>query len=159
MKKKDIILVVAVLLFLVGSFFLTSNKEDNDNTNYSSILEQRALESGKINTMDYNYFDALVNASKENTIVYLGSATCGWCTKFKPILESVVTENNLKVVYIDLSTVTKTEYNIIASIAGSSFTGTPTTLILNGDKVVDALGGFNEKENVISFFKENGFIS
>lgn len=158
MKKKDIILIVIVGLFLIGSFFLNGNKKEED-TSYSSILERNVLESGKINTMDYNYFNALVNASTENTIVYLGSATCSWCTKFKPILESVVSENGLKVVYIDLSTVTKNEYNKISSICGEHFTGTPTTLIMNGKNIVDSLGGYNEKDAVVTFLTNNGFIS
>lgn len=160
MKKKDYILVLVVVLVLVGSFFLTGKKDNKDDTaKWNETISKTELATGKLNTMDYDYFEALVNVSKENTIVYIGSATCSWCSKFKPILEEIISENNLIVVYIDLSTVSSEEYNNIVKIVGKdNFSGTPTTLIMNGSEVIDALQGYSEKEETVEFFKTNGFI-
>ena len=160
MKKQDYILVGIVALFLIGSFFLTGKKDDKkDTARWTETYSKTELAKGKLNTMDYDYFEALTNVSKENTIVYLGSAKCGWCSKFKPILEEIIRENNLEVVYIDLSTVSNEEYNKITKTVGrDNFSGTPTTLIMNGNKVIDALKGYSEKEETVEFFKTNGFI-
>ena len=160
MKKKDYILIGVVALFLVGSFFLTGKKDnEKDMARWTETYTKTELAKGKLNTMDYYYFEALTNVSKENTIVYLGSATCSWCNKFKPILEEIISENNLEVVYIDLSTVSNEEYKKITNTVGkNNFSGTPTTLIMNGNKVIDALQGYNEKEETVEFFKTNGFI-
>ena len=119
MKKQDYILVGIVALFLIGSFFLTGKKDDKkDTARWTETYSKTELAKGKLNTMDYDYFEALTNVSKENTIVYLGSATCSWCSKFKPILEEIISENNLEVVYIDLSTVSNEEYNKITKTVG-----------------------------------------
>lgn len=160
MKKQDYILVGIVALFLIGSFFLTGKKDDKkDTARWTETYSKTELAKGKLNTMDYDYFEALTNVSKENTIVYLGSAKCSWCSKFKPILEKIISENNLEVVYIDLSTVSNEEYNKITKTVGKdNFSGTPTTLIMNGNKVIDALKGYSEKEETVEFFKTNGFI-
>lgn len=160
MKKQDYILVGIVALFLIGSFFLTGKKDDKKDTKrWTETYSKTELAKGKLNTMDYDYFEALTNVSKENTIVYLGSAKCSWCSKFKPILEEIIRENNLEVVYIDLSTVSNEEYNKITKTVGrDNFSGTPTTLIMNGNKVIDALKGYSEKEETVEFFKTNGFI-
>lgn len=157
MKTKDYVLIGVVALFLVLSFFLTNNNKKEVGGTFAELLARTEIKEG-INTLEYNYFEALTKAGKENTIVYLGSSSCGWCTKFKPILEEVVNENKLKVIYIDLGKVSQTEYNNIQSAVGNNFSGTPTTLIMNGNKVIDALGGYTEKENVEAFFKTNGFI-
>jgi len=157
MKKKDYILIIGVVLVFVIAFFATGNKDERGNS-FSQTLENTKLTAG-INDLDYNYFEALVNASDEATVVYLGSATCSWCTKYTPNIESVAKENNINVIYIDLAKVNQTEYNNIVSATSGYFTGgTPTTLILKDGKVVDSLGGYNEIENIESFFKENGII-
>lgn len=156
MKKKDYILIGVAVLFIVASFFLTGNKKEEPR-DYNSILSNVEIKNA-VNSISYDYFDALTQTSKENKIIYLGSASCSWCSKFKPILEDITNEYNLAVYYIDLATVSQSEYNKITEAVGDNFSGTPTTLIMKGSTVVDALGGYTEKENVVNFFKKNGFI-
>ena len=111
MKKKDYILIGVAVLFIVASFFLTGNKKEEPR-DYNSILSNVEIKNA-VNSISYDYFDALTQTSKENKIIYLGSASCSWCSKFKPILEDITNEYNLAVYYIDLATVSQSEYNKI----------------------------------------------
>lgn len=157
MKKKDYILIIVVSLILIGSFFLPGKKENEDDlARWQHTYENTNLASGKINTIDYDYFEASTHVSKENIIIYVGSENCSWCQKFKPIFQEVVSEYNLKVLYIDVSTTSDAEYKKVMSMTGA--TGTPTTVIMNGSKVIDSLNGYNEKDAIINFFKTNGYI-
>jgi hypothetical protein len=71
-----------------------------------------------------------------------------------PIVEEVAKEKKIPVYYIDTDTLTAEEYNLLSttnSYLKRNEWGTPTTLFMLGDRVLDSIGGYVEKESVLSF--------
>ena len=163
MKRKDIILVVvAVLLIVSGLIFGTKKEEvlseEEQRKVWTEMLSSTELVKG-INEMSFDYFDAIHNVGDERTVIYIGSSNCGWCQKFSPILEEVANENDLKIVYINVAKLKKSENQELISASENHYKGgTPTTLIVEKGKVIDSLGGYKEKDETIEFFKNNGII-
>ena len=156
MKKNDIILIGIVVLLIVISFFAFGNKKET--TAPTSLTNAEA----GINSIDYSTYEELLNDTQNNHIVYIGSASCGYCTKFQPIIKEVSEEYNLAVYYIDISTLTsadKSKLSTSNSYLKDNEWGTPTTLILLGSEVVDVLSGYVEKEELVSFFSDNNLIN
>ena len=71
-----------------------------------------------------------------------------------PIVEEVANEKEIPIYYIDTGTLTEDEYNLLSttnSYLKRNSWGTPTTLFMLGDRVLEAIGGYVEKETVLSF--------
>lgn len=158
MKRKDIILVVVAALFILAGSILGTKKtkvltEEEQRLVWSTTLSSANVQTG-INEMSFDYFEALYNIGEEKTVVYIGSETCSWCKRFKPILEEIAKENNLKIVYINVANLSRSEKNELITASENHFTGgTPTTLVMEKGKVLDSLGGYVEKDKAIEFFK------
>ncbi|MDO5569352.1 MAG: thioredoxin family protein [bacterium] len=156
MKKNDIILIGVVVLLIIISFFAFGNKKELTAT---TGLTDAAV---GINTIEYSTYEEILNDSQNNHIVYIGSASCSYCTKFQPIIEEVAEEYNLVVYYIDISTLTssnKSKLSTSNSYLKDNEWGTPTTLILLGNEVVDVLSGYVEEDELVSFFSDNNLIN
>ena len=71
-----------------------------------------------------------------------------------PIVEEVANEKKIPIYYIDTDTLTGDEYNELSttnSYLKRNSWGTPTTLFMLGDRVLDTIGGYVEKDAVLSF--------
>ena len=83
---------------------------------------------------------------------------CGYCEMYEPILEEVAGEYNLPINYINLTNLTEEEYNDLSksnSYLRTNQWGRPTTLFMYGTTVVDSIGGYVEKDNLVSFIETN----
>lgn len=97
--------------------------------------------------------------SKETFILYIGSAECSHCADYKPKLEDVTLEYEVKVYYIDTSKLNENEYKKLTDIV--SFSGTPTTVFINKGEdlgVQTHIDGDVSREKIINSFKNNGYI-
>ena len=71
-----------------------------------------------------------------------------------PIVEGVANEKKIPIYYIDTDTLTSDEFNELSttnSYLKRNEWGTPTTLFMLGDRVLDSIGGYVEKDSVLSF--------
>lgn len=100
--------------------------------------------------------------SDETSFMFVGSATCSWCTKFKPELAAVLKEySSINAYYIDLSKLSTEDLTKLYA-TDSYFTdeewGTPLSFLYKDGKRVAVLNGYVEQASLISFFKENEVI-
>ena len=75
-----------------------------------------------------------------------------------PIVTKVAEEYKVPINYINLTHLTDEEYQAIStsnSYLKRNKWGTPTTLFMYGDKVVDSIGGYVEEETFVEFVKKN----
>ena len=76
---------------------------------------------------------------------------------YMPILEEYAKEKQIAVTYIDTDTLTEDEFNELSTTnkyLKKNNWGTPTTLFMLGDRVIDVIGGYVEKDSIDSFFKD-----
>lgn len=150
-KKTDIALIIGVIAIVVISFFAIQGNAPK--------IEKPVAVTGEGGLVQINYseYEELIN-SEEPFIVVISSATCSHCQNFMPVVEEVSEEHNIPVKYVDLDEFSNEDMSSLST--SNSFLkrnqwGTPTTLILVGDTVVDSLEGETDEETLIDFFDEN----
>ena len=140
-KKKIIIIAVACLVLLVGA-----------------VVADRLLSSSNLKEIKYEKMMEKVN-NKDTFVVLFSQTTCSHCQAFKPKLESVANEFNIKIYYLETDLLDEDEYKQLKK--DFSFSGTPTTLfIINGEEKTAAtrINGDVSRDKIISKLKSNGFI-
>ncbi len=149
MKKNDLILIGAVLLIVVLALFSDKGTKAYEDVEYPLTLNGKA----GLNQITYNEYKEFVS-SEEAFIVIIERAGCSYCIQYMPIVESVANEKNIPIYYIDTDTLTKEEFNELSSTNSylkRNEWGTPTTLFMLGNRVLDTIGGLVEKETFESF--------
>lgn len=155
--QKDIVLGVLVVILLVVAGLLTSNKEEKVDIELPVAL---AGEAG-FNEITYSDYVNKIE-SNEPFLVVIVKDGCGYCEMYEPILEEVAGEYSLPINYINLTNISEDEYNELAS--SNSYLkknqwGTPTTLFMVGDTVVDSIGGYVDKDKFLEFVSENFVVN
>lgn len=152
MKKSDFILIGVVLLILVLCLFTSKGNEILEEVNYPLTL---AGEVG-MHQLTYDEYKDKV-AGGEPFIFVIEREGCGYCTMYMPIIEEVAKDNKFPVYYIDIADMTSSELKDLEKnnkyLKRNSDWGTPTTLFMLGDRVLDALGGYTDKNGVLSFLE------
>lgn len=153
MKKKDIILIVGVVLVLVLAMFTMGGTKAN------KIEGPVALSGEEVGLIKIDY---LAYASKienaENFIVIIERTGCSYCEMYMPIVEAAANELSIPVYYIDTADLSSDEYTELGNSNNylkREKWGTPTTLLLSGNIVVDSIGGYVEQDEFTSFIKKN----
>lgn len=141
--------------------FFTSNEMIPDDAVYS--------EEAYLTFIDYDEYEDLIEESGKQ-IVVIGQTSCSHCIAIKPALNSVAEEYNLKINYLNLTEMTEYESNDLSEslkdleysdpdfVESGSF-GTPLTLIIENDKIVDYISGSRTKSQLVREFKKAGLIS
>lgn len=98
-----------------------------------------------------------IYAKPENSVIYLGSATCSWCSKFTPVMEKLSSDKAFKYTYVDLNEYDRDTYIRIIEIFGidSQKFGTPHTMVVNANKVIDTQPGYAEEAVTKAFLEKN----
>ena len=119
--------------------------------------------------IDYDEYEDLISENKTHVVV-IGQTTCGNCIAIKPALNKVAGEYDLTINYLNLTTMTRDEYNSFNAslkeikyndpdfVEKGSF-GTPLTLIIKNGKVKDYISGARTKSQLVREFKKAGLIS
>ena len=148
-KKSDIVLIGAVLLIIVIGMFSSKGTKALDDVNYPLTL---AGEPG-VKQITYQEYETLVNDGSA-FIVVIERTSCGYCQMYMPILEDVAKEKKIPILYIDTDTLSSEDMNSLSTknqyLKRNSW-GTPTTLLMLGERVLDSIGGYVEKDAVLSF--------
>jgi predicted bacteriocin transport accessory protein len=91
-------------------------------------------------------------------VVVIERTGCSYCTMYMPIVEEVAKENKIPLYYIDIAELTSEEMEKLESgnsyLKKNSQWGTPTTLFMLGDRVLNSIGGYVEKDSVLAFLKD-----
>ena len=100
--------------------------------------------------------------SEEKALVIFGKDGCGNCDSFKPVINEIAGEKEMKVYYVDLTGLTEENaYQVMGSLTylkdKSSFI-TPLTVVLENKEVKDAKEGYVDKETALKFLQDNGMI-
>lgn len=156
-KQKDIILIVLVVVLLIVAAIVTSNKDSKVDIELPVALEGDA----GFNEITYsNYLEKI--DSNEPFLVVIVKDGCGYCEMYEPILKEVADEYNLPINYINLTNLSEEEYNDLAqsnAYLKKNQWGTPTTLFMLGDSVIDSIGGYVDKDKFVDFVKENFVVN
>jgi len=152
-RQKDIVLVLLVIVLLFVAIFVTRSKTPELDIELPVAVEGEA----GFTEISYAEYEAKI-AEEKPFLVSLVQDGCGYCDMFKPVLEEVSNEYKIPIYYINLSNLSSEDNSALSS--SNSYLkknkwGTPTTLFMYGDVVVDSLGGYTEKDAFVSFVKEN----
>lgn len=152
MKKSDFILIGLVLVIIVVAIFSTRGTKAEDEIEYPLTLTGEV----GLNQITYSDYKKMVEDG-DAFVVVIERAGCGYCQMYMPILEEYVKEKQIAVTYIDTDTLTEDEFNELSTTnkyLKKNNWGTPTTLFMLGDRVIDVIGGYVEKDSIDSFFKD-----
>ena len=156
-KQKDIILIALVVVLLIVAAIVTGNKDSKVDIELPVALEGDA----GFNEITYsNYLEKI--DSNEPFLVVIVKDGCGYCEMYEPILKEVADEYNLPINYINLTNLSEEEYNDLAQSNAywkKNQWGTPTTLFMLGDSVIDSIGGYVDKDKFVDFVKENFVVN
>ena len=152
MKKSDFILIGVVILIVVVAMFSTKGTIAQEEVNYPLTLSGEA----GLHQITYNDYEEKVE-NGDAFIVIIERAGCGYCVQYMPIVEEVANEKKIPIYYIDTDTLSQEEYTELSTTNNylkRNDWGTPTTLFMLGDRVLDSIGGYVEKDSVLSFIKD-----
>ena len=155
-KQKDIILILLVVVLLVVACIVTSTKKES-----KVDIELPVAVEGEAGTktISYTEYEELMNSNKPFLMVIIQDG-CGYCEMYEPIVEDVANEYRLPIYYINMTNLNNDEYTALGT-SNSYFKknqgkwGTPTTLFMYGNSVIDSIPGYVDKDEFVKFVKEN----
>jgi len=145
-KKNNIILVIAIILFIILTGFLFINKEDKP-------------KEGNLEEITYNEVQKKVE-NQEDFVIVLSQTTCSHCADYKPILTTVAKKHNITIYYLDYNTYEENTANEIIKFFNFDG-GTPTTFFFKDGKetsVMNRLSGAVSESKVIANLKKLEYI-
>ena len=152
MKKTDFILIGVVLVIILIAIFSTRGTVAEEEIKFPLEL---AGEKG-LNQISYSEYKKMVDEGSA-FIVIIERAGCSYCQQYMPIVEEVSKEKKIAITYIDTDTLTEEEFNELSTTnkyLKKNNWGTPTTLFMLGDRIVDSIGGYVEKDVFLQFIKD-----
>jgi len=152
MKKTDFILIGVVLLIVILAIFSTKGTVVEEKIEFPLKL---AGEVG-LNQITYDEYKKMVD-NGDAFIVIIEREGCTYCQQYMPIVEEVVKEKKISINYIDTDKLTEEEFNELSNTnkyLKKNKWGTPTTLFMLGDRIVDSIGGYVDKDSVLKFLND-----
>ena len=149
-----IIVLSVVVVFLVTACILTGAKrEDKLDIELPVAVEGEA----GTKTISYTEYEELMNSNKPFLMVIIQDG-CGYCEMYEPVVEEVANELGIPVNYLNLTNLSSEESNKLSksnSYLKKNQWGTPTTLFMVGDKVIDSIGQYVDKDDFLDFVEKN----
>ena len=152
MKKTDFILIGLVIVIAVVAVLSTKGTKTEAEIEFPLTL---AGEVG-LNEITYSEYEDMVE-NGDAFVVVIERTGCSYCQMYMPIMEEYAKEKKIAVTYINTDNLTDEEMNKLSTTnkyLKKNQWGTPTTLFMLGDRIVDSIGGYVEKESVEAFFKD-----
>ncbi len=152
MKKTDFILIGLVVIFAIVGVLSTKGTKAEEEIKFPLEL------SGEVglNEITYSEYEKKVN-NGDAFVVVIERTGCSYCQMYMPIMEEYAKENKIAVTYINTDNLTSEEMNKLSTTnkyLKKNQWGTPTTLFMLGDRIVDTIGGYVEKDSIDAFFKD-----
>ena len=155
-KLKNFTIVVLVLIIVFGASYFASELQECDSYSAGNSSDN----SSSLNDIDIDeYLD--LKESSDASIIYIARPTCGYCQQEEPIVKNIVYEYGITVNYLNTDNLDDDgQAKLIKSDDYfSEGYGTPLLLVVKDDEIVDILKGLSDKDTIVNFFKENGFIN
>lgn len=149
MKKTDFILIGVVILVIVIAAISTKGNIQEEEVEYPLVL---VGEPG-LHQMTYNDYEEKVE-SGDPFVVVIERAGCSYCVQYMPIIEDVANGYGIPLYYIDTDTLSSEEMEMLNnknSYLKRNQWGTPTTLFMLGNRVLDTINGYVEEQSVVNF--------
>lgn len=124
--------------------------EENDNTAYQDIFNNISVD-------DY----LSLKSSSDLSIVYIARQSCSYCVQENMILYVLASKYNLKINYLDISNISTEEYTKLQE-SDSYFNGNwgiPVIALVQNNKIVDVVNGYQSIEQLMMFFNKNGLLN
>lgn len=154
-RQKDLILILLVVVLLIVALFVTMKKEPELDIELPIALQGEA----GFTEITYSEYEEKMNTEAPFLVVVVRDG-CGYCEMYEPILEEVAGEYKIPIYYINMSNLSSEEYTALGT-SNSYFKknqgnwGTPTTLFMYGNSVIDSISGYVDKDAFVDFVKEN----
>ena len=152
MKKTDFVLILLLVVIVVIGIFSTKGNVKEDEIEYPVKL---AGEVG-LNEITYSDYEQMVE-NNEAFVVVIEREGCYYFKQYMPVLKEYVDEAKIAVKYINTDNLTDEEYSQLSTTNNylkKNKWGTPTTLFMIGNRVVDSISGYVEKDSIEAFFKD-----
>ena len=153
MKKSDFILIGVVVLIIVLSLVSSKGNIKLEDVDYPLTLVGNA----GLQEITYEKYNEFVD-NNEAFIMVIEREGCSYCTMYMPIVEEFAKEKKIPIYYIDIAKMSKQDLNELsvknAYLKKNSDWGTPTTLFMLGNRVLDSINGYVEKEQLVSFIDD-----
>lgn len=152
-KQRDILLVILVAVVLIIALVLTGSKEPKLNIELPIALEGTT----GFTEITYSEYEEKLGTEAPFVLVIVNEG-CGYCEMYEPVVEKVANTYNLPINYINLANLTteeRTALNKSNTYLKKNQWGTPTTLFMYGNQVVESIGGYVDEETFVEFVKEN----
>lgn len=137
---------------------------NGDYTSYkfiNSLMQNDIIDKKYVEISIAEYLEII--KSKGTHLMFIGSATCGYCTMFKDSVNEALKDYDFEVYYIDLAREDITEEEREALYASDSYFseeqwGTPLSFLYKDGKRVNVLNGYVETSELVQFLKDNKVI-
>jgi len=160
---------IAILLVVVNALD-GSGDSDDVQTDTNDTAEDETNDVDNENNDDRLFYvgntdmyEIISDRTGEGFFVYVGRPACPHCTAFQPVLEETLEylDRELRYYQTDLAALGDDDSEMtMAEIIGElDVTGVPRILYIENGSVVDALSGNQPKENVLTFFDDNGGLN
>ena len=162
-KTKTILMVVAAVVIIIALFIPYTEKEAEPIklTEFScSEVSENQENDTKLNKISCSKYQEITK-SDEKSVVLIARPSCGYCTKYIPVLEEIVEENGITINYFDTDALSQEEVQSFyesSSLFKSDKFGTPTLLITKNSEIIEYNIGYMDKEATVSWLKENKII-
>ncbi len=152
MKKTDFILIGLVIIIAIVGIFSTKGTKAEEAIEFPLKLTG---EEG-LNEITYSDYEKMVE-NNDAFVVVIERTGCSYCQMYMPIMEEYAKEKKIAVTYLNTDNLSQEEMNKLSTTNNylkKNQWGTPTTLFMLGDRIVDSIGGYVEKESIDAFFKD-----
>lgn len=149
MKKIDFILIGVVLILIVVGIFSSKGTAALDDVEYPLTL------SGEVglNEITYAEYEKMVK-NGDAFVVVIERTGCGYCQQYMPLMEEVAKEKKIAITYLNTDNLSEEDMNKLSTTnkyLKRNEWGTPTTLFMLGDRILDSIGGYVEKSSIEAF--------
>ena len=124
-----------------------------------SLMKEGVLDRSYI-TVSLDEYKEIIK-EKGYHFMFIGSEQCGYCTQFKDSIKESLKDYDYNVYYIDISTLSESEYNELVETdkyMSENEWGTPLNLLYKDGKRVAELNGYVSSDELIKFLEENKVI-
>ena len=152
MKKTDFILIGLVIVIIIAGIFSSKGTIEEEEIEFPLAL------AGEVGLHEITYTDYKSMVENGDAFVVIIERTgCSYCQQYMPIMEEVANEKKIAVTYINTDNITQEEMEELSSTnkyLKKNQWATPTTLFMLGDRIVDSISGYVEKDSIEEFFKD-----
>ena len=162
-----IVILMIVIIGLAGSKgSYNSTKTETGGTSTSQSLESESNsipedERSDLKEINIDEYLSLKESNDAYSVIYVARPTCSYCILQKPIMENIVYKYGVTVNYLNTDELSDEGVSKLRDSDEyfESGWGTPLTLIVKDNKIVDKIEGASVSSTIIDLFKKYGIIS